>query len=78
MVAYRETKSFPAIRVPILPRGEKDYADRVLLWVDERGTALFFLQVQGSGRVKLPDGKRWCALVMPIRMAIPISRLDAS
>jgi membrane-bound lytic murein transglycosylase A len=35
---------------------EKDYADRVLLWVDD-AVELFFLQVQGSGRVKLPDGK---------------------
>ena len=35
---------------------EKDYADRVLLWVDD-AIELFFLQIQGSGRVKLPDGK---------------------
>ena len=35
---------------------EKDYADRVLLWVDD-AVELFFLQIQGSGRVKLPDGK---------------------
>ena len=35
---------------------EKDYADRVLLWVDD-AVELFFLQVQGSGRVRLPDGK---------------------
>ena len=35
---------------------EKDYADRALLWVDD-AVELFFLQVQGSGRVKLPDGK---------------------
>lgn len=34
---------------------EKDYADRVLLWVDD-AVELFFLQIQGSGRVKLPDG----------------------
>jgi membrane-bound lytic murein transglycosylase A len=34
---------------------EKAYADRVLLWVDD-AVELFFLQVQGSGRVKLPDG----------------------
>jgi len=35
---------------------EKDYPDRVLLWVDD-AVELFFLQIQGSGRVKLPDGK---------------------
>ena len=35
---------------------EKDFADRVLLWVDD-AVELFFLQIQGSGRVKLPDGK---------------------
>ena len=34
---------------------EKEYADRVLLWVDD-AVELFFLQIQGSGRVKLPDG----------------------
>ncbi len=34
---------------------EKAYADRVLLWVDD-AVELFFLQIQGSGRVKLPDG----------------------
>jgi membrane-bound lytic murein transglycosylase A len=34
---------------------EKDYADRVLLWVDD-AVELFFLQIQGSGRVRLPDG----------------------
>jgi membrane-bound lytic murein transglycosylase A len=34
---------------------EKNYADRVLLWVDD-AVELFFLQVQGSGRVRLPDG----------------------
>jgi membrane-bound lytic murein transglycosylase A len=34
---------------------EKDFADRVLLWVDD-AVELFFLQIQGSGRVKLPDG----------------------
>lgn len=32
------------------------FADRVLLWVDD-AVELFFLQVQGSGRVRLPDGK---------------------
>ena len=42
-------------RADIIAR-EKDYADRVLLWVDD-AVELFFLQVQGSGRVKLPDGK---------------------
>ena len=35
---------------------EQDFADRVLLWVDD-AVELFFLQIQGSGRVKLPDGK---------------------
>ena len=35
---------------------EMDFADRVLLWVDD-AVELFFLQIQGSGRVKLPDGK---------------------
>lgn len=35
---------------------EKDYADRVLLWVDD-AVELFFLQIQGSGRVKLPTGE---------------------
>jgi len=34
---------------------EKDSPDRALLWVDDP-VELFFLQVQGSGRVKLPDG----------------------
>jgi len=34
---------------------EANYADRVLLWVDD-AVELFFLQIQGSGRVKLPDG----------------------
>ena len=42
-------------RADIISR-EKDYADRVLLWVDD-AVELFFLQIQGSGRVKLPDGK---------------------
>ena len=42
-------------RADIVAR-EKDHADRVLLWVDD-AVELFFLQVQGSGRVKLPDGK---------------------
>jgi membrane-bound lytic murein transglycosylase A len=31
------------------------YPDKVLLWVDDP-VELFFLQIQGSGRVKLPDG----------------------
>jgi len=35
---------------------EADFADRVLLWVDD-AVELFFLQIQGSGRIKLPDGK---------------------
>ncbi|MEF8770182.1 MAG: murein transglycosylase A [Candidatus Accumulibacter phosphatis] len=35
---------------------EKDYLDRVLLYVDDP-VELFFLQVQGSGRVRLPDGQ---------------------
>jgi membrane-bound lytic murein transglycosylase A len=34
---------------------EADHPDRVLLWVDD-AVELFFLQIQGSGRVKLPDG----------------------
>lgn len=34
---------------------EKEYPERVLLWVDD-AVELFFLQIQGSGRVKLPDG----------------------
>ncbi len=42
-------------RADIVSR-EKDYADRVLLWVDD-AVELFFLQIQGSGRVKLPDGR---------------------
>jgi membrane-bound lytic murein transglycosylase A len=35
---------------------EPAYADRVLLWVDD-AVELFFLQIQGSGRVRLTDGK---------------------
>ena len=35
---------------------EQAYAERVLLWVDD-AVELFFLQIQGSGRVKLPDGR---------------------
>ena len=34
---------------------EKAFSDRVLLWVDD-AVELFFLQIQGSGRVRLPDG----------------------
>lgn len=34
---------------------EAKYASKTLLWVDDP-VELFFLQVQGSGRVKLPDG----------------------
>lgn len=41
-------------RAEILGR-EKEYADRVLLWVDD-AVELFFLQIQGSGRVRLADG----------------------
>lgn len=36
---------------------EKDYSDRVLLYVDDP-VEFFFLQVQGSGRVQLPDGSK--------------------
>ena len=42
-------------RAEIIGR-EADYADRVLLWVDD-AIELFFLQIQGSGRVRLPDGQ---------------------
>ena len=34
---------------------EKSYPEKVLLWVDD-AIELFFLQIQGSGRVKLPNG----------------------
>ncbi|HNH24586.1 MAG TPA: MltA domain-containing protein, partial [Accumulibacter sp.] len=34
---------------------EKEFANRALLWVDD-AVELFFLQVQGSGRIKLADG----------------------
>jgi len=37
-------------------RRENDTSDRVLLWVDD-AVELFFLQIQGSGRVRLPDGE---------------------
>jgi len=35
---------------------ERNYADHALFWVDD-AVELFFLQVQGSGRIKLPDGR---------------------
>jgi membrane-bound lytic murein transglycosylase A len=35
---------------------ENNAGERVLLWVDD-AVELFFLQIQGSGRVRLPDGK---------------------
>lgn len=46
--------------VPYFPRadinGQIDrLQDKILLWVED-AVELFFLQVQGSGRVKLPDG----------------------
>ncbi|HOL63994.1 MAG TPA: murein transglycosylase A [Accumulibacter sp.] len=41
-------------RAEIVSR-EKEFAGRTLLWVDD-AVELFFLQVQGSGRVKLSDG----------------------
>jgi membrane-bound lytic murein transglycosylase A len=43
-------------RAEITGRGfENLYPEKVLLWVDD-AVELFFLQIQGSGRVKLPDG----------------------
>lgn len=43
-------------RAEISGRGlEKSYPEKVLLWVDD-AVELFFLQIQGSGRVRLPDG----------------------
>jgi len=42
-------------RAEIVSR-EKEFADRALFWVDD-AIELFFLQIQGSGRIKLPDGK---------------------
>ena len=42
-------------RADIIAR-ENQYTDRVLLWVDD-AVELFFLQIQGSGRVELPDGR---------------------
>jgi membrane-bound lytic murein transglycosylase A len=40
-----------------LARQEEQLADKALLWVADP-IELFFLQVQGSGRVELPDGTR--------------------
>ena len=43
-------------RAEIVGKGlDKSFPERVLLWVDDP-VELFFLQIQGSGRVKLPDG----------------------
>lgn len=43
-------------RAEITAKGlDKTYPDRVLVWVDD-AVELFFLQIQGSGRVRLPDG----------------------
>ncbi len=46
--------------VPYYSRAEieagKGRTDKVLLWVDD-AVELFFLQIQGSGRVRLPDGQ---------------------
>ena len=39
-----------------IERGDAAVRGRELLWVDD-AVELFFLQVQGSGRVKLPDGE---------------------
>ena len=36
--------------------GKGGQADKILLWVDDP-VELFFLQIQGSGRVRLPDGQ---------------------
>jgi membrane-bound lytic murein transglycosylase A len=36
-----------------ITKGDQDNAGRTLLWVDDP-VELFFLQVQGSGRVRLP------------------------
>ncbi|MEF8758552.1 MAG: MltA domain-containing protein [Candidatus Accumulibacter sp. UW25] len=38
-----------------ITRGDQSKSGRVLLWVDDP-VELFFLQIQGSGRVRLPDG----------------------
>jgi membrane-bound lytic murein transglycosylase A len=35
---------------------DKEYAERALFWVND-AVELFFLQIQGSGRVQLPDGE---------------------
>lgn len=37
-------------------QGYRPGKDKVLVWVDD-AVELFFLQIQGSGRVKLPDGR---------------------
>ena len=43
-------------RAEITDKGlEKSFPERVLVWVDDV-IELFFLQIQGSGRVRLPDG----------------------
>lgn len=39
-----------------IERGEAAVAGREILWVDD-AVEFFFLQIQGSGRVRLPDGK---------------------
>lgn len=49
------TKVVPYYSRAEITSREKDNPDRALLWVDDP-VELFFLQVQGSGRVKLPDG----------------------
>ena len=41
-------------RAEIVAR-EAAYADQVLFWIDD-AVELFFLQIQGSGRIRLPDG----------------------
>lgn len=38
-----------------LQAGRERWRDKTLLWVDD-AIELFFLQIQGSGRVRLPDG----------------------
>ena len=43
-----------------------------LLYLDDP-VELFFMQVQGSGRVRLTDGSG-CGSAMPARTAIPIPR----
>ena len=54
-----------------ITRREQDYP--ALLWV-ENPVELFFLQVQGSGRVRLPSGEM---VRVPTRMGIPTSRSAA-